>query len=211
MFHWFRVSKKFMRKRGITRFSVQIFMSHSTENFCRGTLLWFRNFLVSKRFRGRKKEVGSVTIFRRKFLNWQCRKHWWGNPSVFPKVFMDNRRYHDFSLEFSVSQCRKTSWVTLLWFRKFLVSNNFMGRKGEWESHNFRSKSFNLTMQEKIVGKPSVVQKFSGIENFYGKEGGGRDCHTFRSTIFNLTMPENIVENPSVSPKIWFSQKFYAY
>ena len=65
-------------------------------------------------------------------------------------------------------------------------------------------------MQEKIVGKPSVVQKFSGIENFYGKEGGGRDCHTFRSTIFNLTMPENIVENPSVSPKVWFSQKFYA-
>ena len=186
-------------------------MSHSTENFCRGTLLWFRKFLVSKRFRGRKREVGSVTIFRRKFLIWQCRKHWWGNPSVFPKVFMDNRRYHDFSLEFSVSQCRKASWVTLLWFRKFLVSNNFMGRRGEWESHNFRSKSFNLTMQEKIVGKPSVVQKFSGIENFYGKEGGGRDCHTFRSTIFNLTMPQNIVENPSVSPKNWFSQKFYAY
>ena len=79
------------------------------------------------------------------------------------------------------------------------------------DCHNFRSKSFNLTIQENIVGKPSVVQKVSGIEKFYGKEGGGRDCHNFRSTIFNLTMPENIVENPSVSPKIWFSQKFYAY
>ena len=84
-----------------------------------------------------------------------------------------------------------------------------MDKRGGY--HDFQSKLFSLTVPKNIVGNPSVVLKFSGIENFYGKEGGGRDCHTFRSTIFNLTMPQNIVENPSVSPKNWFSQKFYAY
>ena len=52
-----------------------------------------------------------------------------------------------------------------------------------------------------------MVQKISGIEKFYGNEGGVRECHNFRSKIFNLTIPENIVANPAVSPKNWFSPK----
>ena len=40
--------KKFMDKRGVSRFSVENFLSHSAEKLHKGTLLCFRNFLVSK-------------------------------------------------------------------------------------------------------------------------------------------------------------------
>ena len=45
------VSQNFMDERGrkgVSRFYVGNFLSHSAENFCRGTLLCFRKFLVSK-------------------------------------------------------------------------------------------------------------------------------------------------------------------
>ena len=57
--------------RGISRFSVEIFMSHSAENFRQGILLFLRKFLGSKSF---KDEKGGITFFRRKFLVSQCRK-----------------------------------------------------------------------------------------------------------------------------------------
>ena len=54
MLHYFRVLKKFMDKKGrgkgVTQFSVEIFLSHSAEKFCRGTLLC----CVSETFRQRK-------------------------------------------------------------------------------------------------------------------------------------------------------------
>ena len=49
-FKKFRVLKNFMPKRGISRFSIENLLSHSTEKFRRGTLLCFTKFLVSKKF-----------------------------------------------------------------------------------------------------------------------------------------------------------------
>ena len=49
MFHFFRVWKSVMHKRGMPRFSVENFSSHSTGKLRRGTILCFRNFLVSKK------------------------------------------------------------------------------------------------------------------------------------------------------------------
>ena len=61
----FLVSKKFMDKKGLSRFSVEIFMSHSAEKFLKGILLFLRKLLVSKSF---MHEKGGITFFRRKFL-----------------------------------------------------------------------------------------------------------------------------------------------
>ena len=70
----FRVSKKFMLKRVISRFFVESFLSHSTETFRRGTLLcwvseniWWRKSLWRRR-------GGEYHIFPSKFFFSQCRK-----------------------------------------------------------------------------------------------------------------------------------------
>ena len=53
-FRKFGVSKNFMQNRGVSRFSVEIFWSHSAENFRKGILLFLRKFLVSKSFMDEK-------------------------------------------------------------------------------------------------------------------------------------------------------------
>ena len=75
---WYR--KKFMDKRGLSRFSVEIFMSHNAENFRKGILLFLRKFLVSKNFMDEKE---GITFFRRKFFVSQCRKTSYRNPLRF--------------------------------------------------------------------------------------------------------------------------------
>ena len=67
-FRKFRVSKNFMPKRGKSRFSIENFLSRSTEKIRRGTLVC----CVSEDFQERKslkirggEERGSYTIFRR--------------------------------------------------------------------------------------------------------------------------------------------------
>ena len=50
MFHYFRVSTIFMLQRVKSRFSVEIFLSHSAEKVRRVTLICFTEFLVSKTF-----------------------------------------------------------------------------------------------------------------------------------------------------------------
>ena len=66
---WYR--KKLWIRGGISRFSVEIFISHSAENFRKEILLFLRKFLVSKSFMDEK---GGITFFRQKFLVSQCRK-----------------------------------------------------------------------------------------------------------------------------------------
>ena len=94
----FLVSKKNLWIReGISRFSVEIFMSHSAENF-RG-----HPFNVSENLGYRKILciLGGITIFRRKFFVSQCRKISWASLQCFRKFgvskkFMHNRGCHNF-------------------------------------------------------------------------------------------------------------------
>ena len=85
----FLVSKKFMDKRvggeegsitifrkGVSQFSVEIFFSHSAENFRRENLLCcFKKISVAKKFMD-KRGGGrrTIKIFRRKLFVSQCRK-----------------------------------------------------------------------------------------------------------------------------------------
>ena len=71
------------RGAGITIFRRK-FLSLSAENFRRGTLLCFRNFLVSKSVRD--KRGGGYQGFRQNCFVSQYRKTSEVNPSVFNKI-----------------------------------------------------------------------------------------------------------------------------
>ena len=94
-----------IRKGEVSIFSVENFLSHSAENFCRGILYCCSNFGYRKSL---DKKGGSINIFRRKFFVSQCRKYSQVNPSVlcfrkFPvvKKFTDKRgEYQDFPSKF---------------------------------------------------------------------------------------------------------------
>ena len=65
----FRISKNFMRKRRISRFSIEKLVSHSTNKVCRETILCFTKFLVSKNLMDMVGGGGgSITIFFQKFF-----------------------------------------------------------------------------------------------------------------------------------------------
>ena len=92
------IEKKLWKRGGLSRFSVEIFMSHSAENFRKRILLFLRKFLVSKSFMNEK---GGITFFRRKVLVSQCRKTSWASVQCFRKLgvsknFMHTRGYHVF-------------------------------------------------------------------------------------------------------------------
>ena len=65
-------------------FSSKVFLTRSTENFRRGTLLCFTKILVSKNLmekRGEEEDGGSIKIFPQIFLS-QCRNRLLGIPLV---------------------------------------------------------------------------------------------------------------------------------
>ena len=84
-------------KRGVSRFSVENFWSHSAEKV-RG-----HPFNVSENLGYRKILciIGGIAIFRRKLIVSQCRKIAWTSLQCFRKFevsknFMRNRGYHNF-------------------------------------------------------------------------------------------------------------------
>ena len=90
---WFQ--KVLWMKRGVSRFSVENFRSHSAENF-RGHPL-----NVSENLGYRKILCIHITFFRRNFLVSQCRKISCASLQCFRKLevsknFMHNRGYHKF-------------------------------------------------------------------------------------------------------------------
>ena len=68
MFQKASVSKSFVPKREISRFSIENFLSHSTNKLRNGTHLFFTKILVSRNFMN-KRGGGGVTIFRPIFFS----------------------------------------------------------------------------------------------------------------------------------------------
>ena len=100
---WYR--KNLWIRGGISRFSVEIFMSHSAEKFRKGILLFLRKNLVSKSYMD-EKGGGVITFSRRKFLVSQHRENSWASLQCFRKFgvsknFMHNRGYHNFPSKIS--------------------------------------------------------------------------------------------------------------
>ena len=88
---------------------------------------------------------------------------------------------------------------TLLSFKKFLVSKNFMDKRYHDYVRNFLSQS-----AKKInKGTLQCSRKFRVSKNFMDKKGGG--SITISSKMFCLTVPKNFVGEPSsVSEKVWY-------
>ena len=90
---WYRINLRLRGRRGVTWFSVEIVMSHSTGKFRTGTLLWFRirygNNLWIKG--GVEYNNFSSNFFVSKYRNisWSSLLYFRGN--LVWKVYMDKR------------------------------------------------------------------------------------------------------------------------
>ena len=170
LFHFpeiFWCRKNFWIRRGVSRFSVEIFMSHSAANFRKRVLLFLGKILVLRIFMDEK---GGIMFFRRMFLVPQCRKLSWASLQCFrkfgvSKIFMHSRGYHNFpSKLFCLTAPKNSVGDFFQGFRKFGVSKRIMHNRGY---HNFPSKLFCLTVTTISVGIPSMFQKIWGIEKNY--------------------------------------------
>ena len=94
-----------MRKTGYHDFSLNFYLSHSTETFRRGALLCFTKFLVSKNFMHKRGYLDFVENF---FLT--APKNFVGEPLCFRKILVSKNVMHITILSiFFVSPHRKTS------------------------------------------------------------------------------------------------------
>ena len=126
-FRKFPIAKKFMDKRGgggVSRFSVENFLSHSAEIFRRGILYCCNNFGYRKSLDKR----GGIPIFRRSFSHctkiFHWRTLWCFRKILLSKIFMHRRGGITVLSELFVSQDRneKLCKGTLLFSGNFLVS-----------------------------------------------------------------------------------------
>ena len=127
------VSKKFALRDGrVSRFSVELALSHSTETFQWGTLSCFRNFLVSN-FLVNK---AVLQIFLENFCLYLLKTIAW-DPSDFQKVSSigffayEERGVSGISNEIFLSQSTdKLCWGNLLCFKKLPLSKTFLVKDG---------------------------------------------------------------------------------
>ena len=119
----------------VSRFSVKIVLSHSTEKIRRGAFLWFGRSLVSKNVRD--KRGGGYHDFPSKLFCLTVPKNFVGEPFGisekiwYRKILCFRELFHDFPSNFFVSQCRKISEgnPSVLCFRKIPVAK-FMDKRG---------------------------------------------------------------------------------
>ena len=159
------LEKVLWMKRGVSRFSVELFWSHSAEKFrvypfnvsenlgyrtilCITGVSQFSvgSFLFhsAEKFRGHPFNVS-------KNLEYQKTLCLIGGITFFPQKFF-------------VSQCPKISWASLQCLRKLGVSKTFMHTRGY---HVSPSKIFGLTVPKIFVSFYSMCKKPWGIEKFY--------------------------------------------
>ena len=140
------VKKLRIREGGVSRYSVEIFLSDSVKNFLGRTLLRFRNFWLSNNFLPKSvKSPFSVDIF----FVWRYRNSSSGNPSVLcfrkllaTKIFLDRNGSSRFSVAIFLSHSgEKFHRVILQCFKNLLISKNFMDMGGGNVTF-FREKSF---------------------------------------------------------------------
>ena len=168
VFHIFRVMKKFIHKRDMSRFCSENFLFLSTEKFLSGTLLCFRKFLVCKKFRDKK--VG-VSFYRRNFFVSRRRKASWANPSVFEevsrreKIIVKKGASRSSVGKFLSHVAEKQRGRTILCFGIVLVLKFFCVLGVTPFCQTFLSHS-----TEKDHRGTLVFQKLSGIETFLDHE-----------------------------------------
>ena len=162
-----RASKNSMHKRGISQMSIENMLSHSTEKFHEGILLFLKKFWFGKVLWMKR----GITFSRRTFLVSECRKKSWPSIQCFRKFgvskkFKHNRGYHVFpSKNFGVT-VQKNFVGTPSLIHKNWDMENFMHQRGRGY-HVSPSKTFVTQYQKFSLGNSSVFQKISCIARVY--------------------------------------------
>ena len=116
-----QVSKKLMQKNGISRLSVENFLSQSAEKFRWGTLRYIRKVRLSKNFMPKR----VISLFSVEFMSRLLPIKLAGEPLCDPG-FLGHRKLlcsvgglSRFSVDFFGLTVLKISWVTTSTFQKF--------------------------------------------------------------------------------------------
>ena len=179
------LAKKFKDKRGggVSRFSIEIFLSHSAEKIRRGIFQCFTNFWSRKNL---DKRAGVVyQDFPSKIFSLRAENFRRGIFNVaiisgIEKVWIREGGVTDLPSEF-LSHCTEIiHWRTFWCFRKILLSKIFMHRRGasrfsrNFFSHRTETKSFvkepfcfreNFWYRKKFMDKRGHITIFN--RNFY--------------------------------------------
>ena len=191
-------------ERGVSRFSVENFWSHSAEEF-RGhpfnvsEILGYRKVLCI---------IGGITFFCRKCLVSQCQKISWACLQCFRKFgvlknFKHNRGYHVFPSKIfghSAEEFRGHPFNVseILGYRKVLCIIGGI---------TFFCRKCLVSQCQKISWAClQCFRKFGVLKNFKHNKG----YHVFPSKIFGIRVPKNFVGIRSMFQKIWGIEKFYA-
>ena len=186
------------RGKGVSRLSIENFLSHSVENFRRGILYCCINFGYRKSLDRRGGNIKiirpiflshSVEKFRRGILycciNFRWRKNLWTRGGKRVSRFS----IKDF-LSHSAENLRREFFTVAL-----LSGTEKVWIEGGGEYQDNPSNFFCLTVSKISVGEFFTVALNSGSENFYGQEGG-KEYKNFPPKIFCLTLPKISVGNP---------------
>ena len=199
------IAKKLWIGGDISRFPVEIFMSHRAEKFRDGIPLFLRKFQVSKSFLDEK---GGITFFRRNLQVSQCRKFSLASLEGFRrfgcrKFFCITGGIIFFRRKFWASQCWKFLWASLQNFRNFGVLKIFIHNRGY---DVFPSQSFCMTVLNYFIGEHcGVSEKF--FYRIFPCIGGGasRFC---QSLLFHRTERKLFVKETICFPeKFWYRNK----
>ncbi len=203
----FSVALIFGEEGGVSKVYVEMFLSHSAENFRRRMLYCCINFGYRKSLEERG--GGGIKIFRRKFFVSQCRRKLpQANPlllhqfRVSKKFGGEGGGVSRFSVENFLSHSADENFRRRILYCCINFGNRKSLEKGGGEYQKFPSKIFCLT-----VPKISVGESFS-VALIFGEEGRG--YQKFTSKCFCLTMPTkfSVVESFIVAlilgiEKVW--------
>ena len=161
-----------MLQRVVSRFSVENFLSHTSEKFRRGTRHCFTKFPVSKNYRD--KRAGYHDSPSKTFLSHKAERFSKGNPLVIHYFwvstgFMLQKVVSRFCVRILLSHSAKVFRRSYLQFFINFGYRKLLGIR-EGVIHVFRSNFFCLTVAKIFVGEPfcAAFQKVSSSQKVYG-------------------------------------------
>ena len=167
-FKW-EVSKNLMQKNGISRLSVQNFLSQSTEKFRWGTLRYIRKVRLSKNFMPKKVIILFSVEFMSRLLPINAYKVGWGTPlwSRFfgtSKTFILSRGVLRFSVDFFGLTVPKIFVVNAFNLPEIFGYRNFLCMRTE--NHVLQSKNF-VSQYAKKSWEPLLSSRIFGISETF--------------------------------------------
>ena len=202
------IEKFYASERGLSRFSVENFLSHSTKKIRWGTLRCIRKFRASQNFMHQR---GGITFLPRKLFVTQYQKNSLGNTSVFQKIsgiekfYASERGLSRFAVEnFLSHSTEKFRWGTLGCIRKFRASQNYMLKKGISLNtiEKFLSHSADKIRRRTLLWFERILVS----KIFMHRRGASRFCRNFLS---HRTETKSFVKEPFCFPEnFWYRKKF---